>query len=133
MTRACGTALTDREGALRESLSIQLDLLHEGYTAIAEANRLLGQYLAEQSRYDEAEELLLDSHAALETGPQTLRLQRRSDRTIQSIVALYEAWGKSQDLQGVVAERHGVSPSGNNTPRRIRTCNVRFRSQGVEA
>ena len=55
---------------------------------------MLGECLAAQSRFEEAETLLLESHAAINKamGANDPRVQRAKTR----LQKLYEAWGKPE-------------------------------------
>jgi thioredoxin-like negative regulator of GroEL len=70
-------------------------------TSIAVAQSLLGECLVALEQFEEAEPILLDSHATLtstegESGEDTVK-------TIERIVQLYQAWGKQDEMACYVA------------------------------
>jgi eukaryotic-like serine/threonine-protein kinase len=77
---------------LRECLEIRRGALPQGHYKILSGMRDLGNCLAKQRRFEEAEELLLASNAGLESA----KTQRKGDvvKTLQYTVDLYEGWGK---------------------------------------
>jgi len=80
------------EDALRRALAIFETALPEGHTDTAEMRSQLGDFLFTKQRYDEAEPLLVAAHEVFraERGDADASTQR----TVQRLVALYEAWSK---------------------------------------
>jgi serine/threonine-protein kinase len=93
-----GKLLTDRGNAqagellLREALEIRRRTLAAGDWQTAETESLLGACLTALQRYEEAEPLLVVSYTTLKArrGDQ----DRRTRRTLQYLIDLYQAWGK---------------------------------------
>jgi tetratricopeptide (TPR) repeat protein len=82
------------ESYLRRALEARTRALKPGHRWTAETQSALGENLTVQSRYDEAEPLLIESHKILRASlgqkdPRTEEARRR-------LVALYEAWGKPE-------------------------------------
>jgi serine/threonine protein kinase/Tfp pilus assembly protein PilF len=84
----------EAEPLLREALEIRRKILPEGHWATASTEGLLGSCLRTQGRYDEAESLLLASYARISAAAEVPPI--RICQTLERIVALYEAWGKSE-------------------------------------
>jgi non-specific serine/threonine protein kinase/serine/threonine-protein kinase len=62
----------------------------------AEGESVLGYCLVKLHRYQEAEPLLLDSYGVLQSQePQ----RRRTQRALQGVLALYDAWGKPEEAR----------------------------------
>ena len=82
------------EPLARECLSIRQKTQQANGSLIAAANSILGQALAGQKKFGEAEPLLLTSFDALSTtsGVPAIRKSEAIDR----IIALYETWGKPE-------------------------------------
>jgi serine/threonine-protein kinase len=82
------------EEHLRSALALRVKALKPGHPVIAGTQGVLGECLAAQNRYEEAETLLLESHAALSKtmGGHDPRVQRARTR----LAKLYEAWGKPE-------------------------------------
>jgi serine/threonine-protein kinase len=95
-----GKLLTDRGNAqageplLREALEIRRRTLAAGDWQTAETESFLGACQAALQRYEEAEPLLVESYATLKArrGDQ----DRRTRRTLQYLIDLYEAWGNPE-------------------------------------
>ncbi|MFH1845270.1 MAG: tetratricopeptide repeat protein [bacterium] len=82
----------EAEPILRRCLEIRKEALPEGHVLTAGASRLLGDILVEQGRYAEAETLLVPSCSILEAST-TLTVKKKQE-AFESVIALYEAWGK---------------------------------------
>jgi hypothetical protein len=98
----CGQA----ETILRAYLQVQEVAVPQRSWPIAITTSLLGAALAGQSRFEEAEPLLLDAYVDLEDHPDTPaeRLHEAAER----LVELYDAW----DKPGMAAEwRETLSPA----------------------
>jgi hypothetical protein len=65
-------------------------LLPEGHWKTAEARGLLGECLASQQRYEEAEPLLLGSRAALDGAGRS----REGAAALRRLIELYDNWDK---------------------------------------
>jgi serine/threonine-protein kinase len=80
------------EIVLREALKLRTDSLPKEHFWVAVANGALGECLTTQKRFAEAEPLLVESYASLNS-----RLGQRDPRTkeaLQRLVKLYDTWGK---------------------------------------
>ena len=93
---------------LREALAIRQVKYGETDPRTAKAKRSLGSSLAALTRYDEAEALLLASHAVFESPPLPEQLQL----TRQALFNLYTAWGQS----GKAAAYEGSGTEPEHTP-----------------
>jgi non-specific serine/threonine protein kinase/serine/threonine-protein kinase len=82
------------EGLLRESLAIHSKVLPAGHWQTAMTQTLIALCLMQQSRFPEAERLVLEAYPAVEkqVGPGDRRLRTVGERVLQ----LYEAWGRSE-------------------------------------
>lgn len=80
------------EPYLRECVGIMTQIVSEDHWKVAEAESALGECMTAMERYDEAETLLIRSHAVIETtrGPHD-ELARQS---VGRLIRLYDAWGK---------------------------------------
>jgi tetratricopeptide (TPR) repeat protein len=86
------------EKLLREALRLRVASLPKEHFWVAIAKGALGECLTTQKRFDEAEPLLNESYAALNT-----RLGQRDPRTVEALrrlSSLYEAWGKPAQSAG---------------------------------
>ncbi len=81
------------EPLFRESLEIRIKGLPKGHWMIADSESLLGLCLTVLERYEEAEPLLLNSFPVIKSGLGENHV--RTQKALQRIVDLYEAWGKS--------------------------------------
>jgi serine/threonine protein kinase len=82
------------EAILREALRLRTQTLPKGHYWIAVAQGALGECLARQKRFDEAEPLLVESYAVLDSS-----LGQRDPRTNeakQRLRGLYQVWGKPE-------------------------------------
>jgi len=82
---------SDGEAILREAVKLRTELLPKEHFWIALAHGALGECLTTQNRFEESEQLLLESHRLL-----GLRLGQGDPRTIearQRLARLYELWG----------------------------------------
>ena len=82
-------------------MKLRRQALPAGHQRTAAAQRRLGDCLAAQGRYEEAEPLLVESYRA-----QRANLGDSDERTgesLRSLRDLYEAWGKPQRAAGVRA------------------------------
>jgi serine/threonine-protein kinase len=82
------------EKILREAVRIRTESLPAQHYWVAVANSSLGECLAIQKRYAEAEPLLLGSYEALRSSQGAANPRTKS--ALQRLVALYESWGRSQ-------------------------------------
>jgi eukaryotic-like serine/threonine-protein kinase len=80
------------ETILREAVKIRTDSVPEEHFWVALANGALGECLATQRRYDEAEPLLLQSYESLKSW--LVAGNPRTRLAVQRLSALYESWGK---------------------------------------
>ena len=85
------------ESLARQALTIRIASLPEGHWRIAYARSVLGQCLTSQQRYDEAQDMLVESYPILKTerGATAWRTQRSRQRLID----LYDAWNKPDAAQ----------------------------------
>ena len=83
---------SEAEAFLREALAIRKEALSDGDWRIAETEVALGACLVALARYAEAETLLQQSYQVLDT--HRGRKDRRTQRALAALIALYEAWGK---------------------------------------
>ena len=94
----CGLSLTKTGQAneagkiLREAVKIRTDSLPKEHFWVALANDALGECLATQERYDEAEPLLLQSYESLKSSQGATNPRTRL--ALQRLVTLYDDWGK---------------------------------------
>src|SRR5450432_3136667 len=82
------------ETILREAVKLRTESLPKGHFWVAVANDALGECLTNQKRFAEAEPLLVESYATLNTS-----LGPRDPRTIETllrVVSLYGLWGKPE-------------------------------------
>jgi len=92
------TLLIDRgeseeaEPILRRCLEIRREALPEGHVLTAEANMLFGDILVRQERYAEAEPLLVSGCVTVDDS--TAVTTKRKKEAHESVITLYEAWGK---------------------------------------
>ncbi len=82
----------DAEPVLRECLEIQKQALSEDDWRIASTESLLGECLTSSEQYEEAEILLLDALAKLET--ECGAADERTLEALRRLIALYESWGR---------------------------------------
>jgi serine/threonine-protein kinase len=82
------------EKILREAVKIRTESLPKEHFWVALANSALGECLALQKRYAEAEPLILDSYNSLKTnqGDKSLRTQE----ALRRVVKLYQDWQKPE-------------------------------------
>ena len=86
----------EAEPILRRCLEIRREALPEGHVLTAEANMLLGDILVRQEHYAEAEPLLVSACVTLDDS--TAVATQRKREAHESVIALYEAWGKSAEM-----------------------------------
>jgi hypothetical protein len=82
--------LKGAESALRESLALREASMPSGHWQLATSRSVLGECLARQRRFAEAEPLVVGGYEALKAFR-----GERDDRTAEAlarVVALYEAW-----------------------------------------
>ena len=85
---------TESEPILRESLETGGTVLGADHWRVAEARSLLGESLAGQEQFNEAEPLLLEGYTGLESSlPGGWRSQKLPP-AIERLIKLYDAWGK---------------------------------------
>ena len=82
----------DGEQILREAVKLRAESLPKENFWVALANDALGECLAVQGRYDEAEALLLQSYESLKSSQGAGNPRTRV--ALQRLIALYEGWGK---------------------------------------
>jgi serine/threonine-protein kinase len=85
----------EAEKVLREAARLRAENLPNNHFMTALTNGALGEFLASQKRFAEAEPLLLGSYESLKTSqsPDSPRIKLAADR----LVALYTGWGKTTD------------------------------------
>jgi eukaryotic-like serine/threonine-protein kinase len=88
-------ALRDAETCFRRALDIRRRVHPPGHWRIAEASSRLGESLARARRFAEAESLLRDAYAWLQTAKGAPPAEARATRT--RLVTLYEAWDRPAD------------------------------------
>ncbi|MEY2562491.1 MAG: eukaryotic-like serine/threonine-protein kinase [Verrucomicrobiota bacterium] len=86
------------ETYLRRALDLRARALKPGHWRVAETQGALGECLMSQNRYEEAESILLESHAGLSKALGANDPRTRDAR--QRLLALYEAWGKPESANG---------------------------------
>jgi tetratricopeptide (TPR) repeat protein len=86
--------LHEAEAYLRQALDIRTRLLPKGNLGIGKAEGALGECLTMQTRYVEAEPLLLDSYEILEST--TVPKDSRRAETARRLYELYSRWGNPQ-------------------------------------
>jgi len=84
----------DAEPILRECLEIRRQALPEDDWRIATTESLLGECLTSSEQYEEAEILLLDALAKLET--ECGAADERTLEALRRLIALYESWGQPE-------------------------------------
>ncbi len=87
--------LGEAETLLREAEQRYRVALDEGHWQVSNTQSFIGECLQLQGRFEEAEELLLAAYPALaaQLGPD----HRRTQRALQRVVDLYDAWGKPEE------------------------------------
>jgi WD40 repeat protein len=90
------------EPVLRECLSIREEVLKKDDWLIANARSNLGESLAKQAKFIEAEPLVTESANALQANEQTP--ESRKNEAIQRVVDLYEAWHAAEPGKGYDAK-----------------------------
>jgi serine/threonine protein kinase len=101
----------EAEANLREALAIRTRLLPKGNQLIGISEGALGECLASQKRYGEAEPLLLQSYATIKNvqgdhGSSTLEAARR-------LLTLYQSWGKPAQASRY---QSALSPASGDPP-----------------
>jgi tetratricopeptide (TPR) repeat protein len=86
----------DVEKLYREGLHWRAEELPPNHADIAFTKQKLAALLVEQSRYDEAEPLLLEAFELLKDHP--IAPKARAQETLDQIVELYERWDKPKEL-----------------------------------
>ena len=87
----------EAELLLRDALDVLNDGLPDTRWRVVEVQSMLGNSLAGQHRFEEAEALLLDSHAALR---EERGLDHQStQRGLEWLVGLYEDWGRPEEAE----------------------------------
>ena len=84
------------ETILREAVKLRTESLPKDHFWVAVANDALGECLTNQKRFEEAEPLLVESYATLNSrlGP----TDPRTAEALRRLVALYSLWGKPQQV-----------------------------------
>jgi tetratricopeptide (TPR) repeat protein len=85
---------SEAESVARQAVAIFKKALPGDHPYIAETESILGGALALSGRYEEAQALLLRSYPILKTS--TGEGSPETRKTLERIVALYEAWGKPE-------------------------------------
>ena len=86
---------TEGEMVLREALRIRLESLPKSHFWVALAQGALGECLATQQRFSEADSLLVDSYNNL---AQSLgKSDPRTRAALKRLIAFYESWGKPEE------------------------------------
>jgi serine/threonine-protein kinase len=87
--------LAEAEKLLREAVQLRAQYSPSGHFLRAVAENELGQFLAGQKRFDEAQALMLPSYESLKNSqaPNSPRVRT----AIERLVALYESWGRSDE------------------------------------
>jgi tetratricopeptide (TPR) repeat protein len=85
--------LAEAEKLLREAVQLRAQYSPNGHFLRAVAENELGQFLAGQKRFDEAQALMLPSYESLKNSqaPDSPRVRTALER----LVSLYENWGRS--------------------------------------
>ncbi|MEM7585469.1 MAG: serine/threonine-protein kinase [Acidobacteriota bacterium] len=101
--------LEDAENVLRTSLDSQLATLPAGHSSTSQTRMFMGQCLSRLGRLDEAEPYLL---AALE-GHREARGPSNENtlEALDSLAALYDAWGRPEDAERYRAQADAAAPS----------------------
>jgi len=86
---------TEAEPALRECLDIRQKYL-PGHWLVGNTQSVLGECLAAQRRFDEAEQLLLDGYQAMSVQPAPPRRKREA---VERIVRLYDEWRRTEEVE----------------------------------
>ena len=93
------TGRTDEaEKLLREAVRIRTENVIEAHFLRATANGALGEFLAAQKRFPEAEPFLLASYQSLKNSQAAN--SPRTRLALQHLVALYDNWGKADAANG---------------------------------
>lgn len=79
----------------REAVETGEQVLGADHYRVAEARSLLGEALAGQKQYEDAEHLLLGGYAALDTAVPAGGRSQLLPPAIKRLVTLYEAWGNA--------------------------------------
>ncbi|MGH7178987.1 MAG: tetratricopeptide repeat protein, partial [Tepidisphaeraceae bacterium] len=98
----------EAQSLLETTLEIRVRLLPPGHWQIANARSLLGQSLASQKKFEQAEPLLLAGYNEL-TDPAQVR---RRQAALKRIIDLYEAWGRPRDAEVWRAKPPTTQPQG---------------------
>jgi tetratricopeptide (TPR) repeat protein len=105
----------ESELVLRECLRIRRKVRPEDWTTFATMS-VLGEALADQKKFDEAEPLLLSGYEGMKERAKTIPPpdKPRITTALNRLVALYEAWGKPAEATRwrKVLEVAGLNPSG---------------------
>ena len=91
----------EAEPLAREAVTTLRSKLPAEHPDRAEAESILGYCLVELRRYQEAEPLLVGSYSVLQSKEPG---RRRTRRAFQSLLTLYEAWGRPEKVAGLRAE-----------------------------
>ncbi|GAG53455.1 unnamed protein product, partial [marine sediment metagenome] len=92
----------EAEGPLGECLEIRQEALPEGHWLIFNTMSVLGESLAGQDKFAEAEPLLLEGYEEMKDHPEAP--DERKGEALERIVALYEAWHEADPDQGYDAK-----------------------------
>ncbi len=87
----------DAENLLRFCLLTRQKELPPGHWLIADTRSLLGEAVAGQERFDEAETLLLEACAGLQISPETPPERQRD--AVARLVRFYESWKKPEKVR----------------------------------
>jgi len=108
----------EAESLLRQALEIRREAFPADDWRIAVAESRLGSCLSAAGKHEEAETLLLRSYAALASQLKELRPEQRMavEVTIERIIQLYEAWGKSEQAASWRARQPASQPAQTEQP-----------------
>ena len=92
-------AFADAEPVLREALELAKESAPDNWRTAA-TKSMLGESLAGQEKFEQAEPMLLDSHDKLVQGRATMppwEQPRQVSQAVRRLVEMYTAWGKTED------------------------------------
>ncbi len=92
----------EAEAPLGECLEIRQEALPEGHWLIFNTMSVLGESLAGQDKFAEAEPLLLEGYEVMEDHPEAT--DERRGEALERIVKLYEAWHAAEPDAGYDAQ-----------------------------
>jgi hypothetical protein len=101
--------IDEAEKLLREAVRIRAENMPETHFLRATANGALGEFLTAQSRFSDAEPLLIASYESLKKS-QTENSPRLR-RALQRLANLYDAWNKPEQAAPYRASLSGSTSS----------------------